>query len=369
MSPIILVALAVCLASDSTGPEAGTGPGSDLARFEFREPQMGTEFQLILYSESPATARCASRAAFDRVEELNARLSDYDPQSELMQLCAAAGGPEIKVSDDLFHLLQRADALAKASEGAFDVTIGPVGRLWRRARRRHELPRADLLAKARTLVGYRNIVLDPDRQTVRLLKPGMKLDLGGIAKGYAADEALKVLQSHGISRALVAAAGDIALGDPPPGEEGWSVAVAALRANSRPSQGSSPELILANRAVSTSGDAEQFVEIKGVRYSHILDPRTGLGLVGRSSATVIALDATTSDSLATALSVLGPEKGMALIESTPGAAAYYVRQAEKGFEVFTSNRWKDVPRRFLESTAEGGGGEKIEEMEKEESDR
>ncbi len=230
---VVAVLLATCstwLAPIATraGPEAEGGP--DLARFAFREPHMGTEFHLVLYSKDAAAARRASRAAFDRVEEINGKLSDYDPQSELMRLCAKAGGEPVVVSDDLFRVLQRSQTLAAKTGGAFDVTIGPVGRLWRRARRRRERPRADLLAEARALVGSRNIELDPERRTVRLLKAGMKLDLGGIAKGYAADEALKALRDQGIPHALMAAAGDIAAGDPPPGEEGWSVAVAPLKA-------------------------------------------------------------------------------------------------------------------------------------------
>jgi thiamine biosynthesis lipoprotein len=336
---------AICAASAlGLAPGAGrAGEGGELRRFEYREPHMGTEFKLVLYSTDEAAARLASRAAFDRIEDLNAKLSDYDPESELMRLCERAGGPPVPVGDDLFRVLESAQEFSRISDGAFDVTISPVGRLWRRARRDRKMPDPELLARARTLVDYRNVVLDPAARTVLLRKPGMKLDLGGIAKGYASDRAMDVLQSHGIRHALVAAAGDIKVSEPPPGSEGWVVAVAPLEAASG-GEGPGPSLRLTNQAVSTSGDAERFVEIGGVRYSHILDPRSGLGVVGRSSATVVAPDATMSDALATILSILGPEKGMELIEQTPGAAAFYVRATDEGFQTIASRRWDAIPK-------------------------
>jgi thiamine biosynthesis lipoprotein len=156
----------------------------------------------------------------------------------------------------------------------------------------------------------------------------MQLDLGGIAKGYAADEALAVLKKHGLDRALVAAGGDIAVSGPPPGADGWKIAIARL-----PGEKDAGRLILRDAAVSTSGDAEQFVEIDGKRYSHIVDPRTGIGLLGRMSVTVVARKGIESDSLTKVAAVLGPEKGMPIIESTEGASARMVRK--KGDELET----------------------------------
>lgn len=330
-------ALTIALVIVSTSPDEST----NLKRFAFREPHMGTEFHILLYSTDEPSARRASSSAFARVEQLNATLSDYDPNSELMRLCARAGGPPVPVSDDLFHVLKLALEISQRSAGAFDPTVSPVGRLWRRARRNHRLPDPDTLQKARSLVDYRNVRLNDQDHTVQLLKKGMKLDLGGIAKGFAADEAMKVLKAHGITRALVAAAGDIATADPPPGRSGWVVSVAPLKAAS---EGPSPALLLANQAVSTSGDAEQFVEIDGVRYSHIVDPRTGLGVQGRSSASVVAPNATTTDALATALSVLGPDEGMKLIEQSDATAAFYVRAQGDTLNVVKSKRWSTIPQ-------------------------
>lgn len=297
-------------------------PGeNELSRHEFESKHMGTTFRVVLYAADADAAKKAADAAFARVAALDAVMSDYKRDSELNRLCAAfktAVGDPVKVSDDLFFVLFKAEQLSKASDGAFDVTVGPLVQLWRHARRTQQLPDKDELAAARKKVGYKNVVLDPVQQTAKLLVPGMQLDLGGIAKGYAADEALKVLrEKHGITRALVAAAGDITCGDPPPGKDHWAVDIAPIAKGQKPRP-----LRLANASVSTSGDLEQFVEIGGVRYSHIVDPKTGLGLTGRRSVTVIAPKGVTADSMTKAVMLMPPAAGLSLVEKTPGAAAY-----------------------------------------------
>jgi thiamine biosynthesis lipoprotein len=157
----------------------------------------------------------------------------------------------------------------------------------------------------------------------------MQLDLGGIAKGYAADEAIALLKKHGIDRALVAAGGDIAVSGPPPAADGWTIAIAPLEEGEGKS---GPSLILHDAAVSTSGDAEQYVEIDGKRYSHIVDPKTGLGLVGRMSATVVAPKGVTADSLTKVVAVLGPEKAFKILESIDGVSSRFVRLTDKDKE-------------------------------------
>jgi thiamine biosynthesis lipoprotein len=290
-------------------------PGYDRAadpppsRFEFAENLMGTRFRVVLFAADAATAKRASTAAFRRVADLNGIMSDYAPESELMRLCKKAGGPAVPVSPDLFAVLARAAELSRITDGNFDVTVGPVVRLWRRSRRTRELPADADLAAARALVDYRKITLDPVARTARLAKPGMLIDLGGIAKGYAAEAAQAVLKEHGVTRALVAGGGDIAVSGPPPNKAGWEIGVA--RAPGEPADG--PTLVLHDCGVSTSGDAEQYVEIAGKRYSHIVDPRTGLGLTDSWQVTVIAPDATTSDGMTKVLCVLGPQKGLEAI--------------------------------------------------------
>src|SRR5262245_35092345 len=195
---------------------AASARGDDAKRYEFSEPHMGTRFGIIVYATDEATAKKAAKEAFARVTELNGIMSDYDSTSELMRLCSKAGGDPVKVSGELFTVLTRSQKVAKESEGAFDVTIGPVVRLWRVARRTAKLPDAERLKKARDLVGYQNIVLDEKERTVKLLKKGMQLDLGGIGKGYAADEMLRVLAKRGLTRALVSCGGDLAANESPP---------------------------------------------------------------------------------------------------------------------------------------------------------
>ena len=321
---------------------AGAHAGETLERYEFDETHMGSQFHLVLYSPDASTARRASRAAFDRIAALDAALSDYNPDSELMRLCARAGGPPVKVSDDLFDVLERAYALYERSDGAFDVTVGPVVRLWRRAFRDHKMPAADRLAEARALVGSDKLKLDPKARTVQLLKRGMKLDLGGIAKGYASQAAIDVLKKDGIDRALCAGAGDIVVSGPPPGKQGWTIGIAPLAAFGDTE--SAHRLLLANRAVSTAGDTERFVEIDGKRYSHIVDPRTGLGVVDRATVTVVADDGATADGLDTAVYGLGPERGLPLVEATDQAAALIMRQTPGGLKTYESARFGMLPK-------------------------
>jgi thiamine biosynthesis lipoprotein len=333
---------------------AAVPPGTELRRFEFQQPHMGTLFTLTLYAPDETAARAASDVAFARIAALDQMLSDYNPESELMRLCRQPFGQPVRVSDELFAILQQSQGVAELSDGAFDVTIGPVVRLWRRSRRTETLPSPEALAHAREAVGWRKLKLNSESKTVTLTVPNMQLDLGGIAKGWAADAALAVLKTHGATRALVAASGDIAAGEPPPGQRGWRVEIAApVSAPARSenlAQRAGPEtgapivhsLLLENAAVSTSGDAEQFVEIDGVRYSHIVDPRTGLGLTERLQVTVIAKRASETDSFATAVSVLGVKRGLALVEAQPGMAAVILRKAADTVVVTESARIQNL---------------------------
>ena len=318
-------------------------PGAEppLHRYEVTETHMGSEFKIILYSLDEVAARRASRAAFDRIARLDASFNDYQPESELMKLCERAGGPPVAVSADLFNILQQSKAMFERSGGAFDVTVGPVVRLWRRSRRERKLPAKETLERALSLVSSEFMTLDSKTKTVRLAKPGMKLDLGAIAKGYASDAAVQVLKEQGITRCLVAGAGDIVAGDAPPDSAGWTVGIAPLE---NPESAPDRSFTLKNGAVSTSGDTERFVEIAGKRYSHIVDSKTGLGKIDRSSVTVVANDGVTADALATAVYALGPDRGLALVENIEGASAYVVRLEEKGKVTYESKRFHSLPR-------------------------
>lgn len=286
----------------------------DLRRFEDTEPHMGTLVRITLHAPDALTASKAFRAAFARIRELDGILSDYRPDSELMRLCSRAGGTPVPVSEDLYRVLEYSQKLAAESNGAFDVTVGPLTRLWRAAREQRQLPDVTPLAAALAKCGYRNLQLDAAARTALLLQKGMVLDVGGIAKGYAAEEALAVLRKLGLPRALVAVSGDLAAGDAPPGKPGWSVGITTL-------DGSSRTLVLSNQCVSTAGDDEQHLEIGGVRYSHIVDPRIGLGLTEPIRVSVIAPSGLEADGLDTAISVLGVDAGTALAERHPQATA------------------------------------------------
>ena len=322
------------------GRQAAIPPVADFTnRFEFTQPQMGLPFRIVLYAPDPAAAQTAARAAFARIQQLNDILSDYDTDSELSRLSRTAGELRpVPLSDDLWFVLLRAQQLAARSGGAFDVTVGPYVSLWRKARREKKLPRSDLLAEARAAVGWENLQLDPRARTAKLLVPGMRLDLGAIAKGYAVDQALQVLRARGISRALVAGGGDMVAGDAPPGKRGWQIEVAPLDITNAPP---ARFVWLANSALATSGDVFQHLDLAGRRYSHILDPKTGVGLTDHSLVTVIAGDCITADSLATAVSVLGPQRGLKLIEETRGTSVHIVRQVDDRIEMTVSGVFRN----------------------------
>jgi FAD:protein FMN transferase len=301
-------------------------------RFEVEEPHMGTVVRLALYSSDQATAAAAARAAFDRIADLEATLSDYRDSSEVSRLTA---GSAVPVGRDLFAILVEAKELWRRSGGAFDVTVGPVVHLWRRTLRTGDWPDPARRQAALGLVGSEKMHLDAAARTVRLERAGMRIDLGAIAKGYAGDEALRVLRDRGVTSALVAVGGDVVAGEAPPGNAGWVVAVAA------PKSVGGGRLLLRHAAVSTSGDTEQWIERDGRRYSHILDPRTGIGLTDSRRATVVAPFGITADSLATAACVLGPTEGVALVEKTPGASAIVHQQ---GAATRASRGWSELRR-------------------------
>ena len=309
----------------------------ELHRFAFEKAEMGLPFRVTLYAPDEAAATAAADAAFARIAVLNSVFSDYDSDSELGRLSRTSGqGKAVPVSRDLWLVIERAQALAERTDGAFDITVGPLVNVWRRARRKQELPSAELIADMRARVGFKNMRLDAQARTVELLVPEMRLDCGAIAKGYAVDEALAVLKSRGIARALVAGSGDMAAGDAPPDAPGWKIEVAALDVPGAPP---AQVVHLKNSAIATSGDVFQRVEIGGRRYSHIVDPRTGTGLTDHSLVTVLAADCMTADSLATAVSVLGPERGLRLIEDTPGTAAHIARKPAEKIEFTESAHW------------------------------
>lgn len=255
---------------------------------------MGMEVRMVLHAPDEATARRAGTAAFATIAALDQRLSDYRDTSDIRVIERAA--PEaIQVHPDVLDVLTRAMDVARATDGAFDPTVAPLVALWREARAVRRLPSDTALTSARRLVGWRRVELDAANGTVRLPDAGMRLDLGGIAKGFILQRALATLREHGVAVAMIEAGGDIVAGDAPPNTGGWRVQVSAACEAAG----------LSSEALATSGATAQFVEIDGVRYSHVVDPRTGLGLTAHQTVHVRAPDGATADAWATALSVLG----------------------------------------------------------------
>jgi len=282
---------------------------------------MGSLARIKLYAADARPAGDAFRAAFDRIAQLDAILSDYNDESELNRLCRQAVGHPVPVSADLFAVLAASQNLAEDTDGAFDVTLGPVIRLWREARKAHRLPEEDALRNASARCGYRKLHLDSRSRTVTLDAPGMQLDVGGIAKGYAADAALAVLTGKGIHSALVALSGDLAFGAAPPGHRGWRIGIDSLDAAA---SDFTRVLELSDAAVSTSGDTEQHLDIGDQRYSHIINPASSVALTGYMTVTIVARRGIIADGMSTAVSVLGAQRGMAYVEKVPGVAAMIV---------------------------------------------
>jgi thiamine biosynthesis lipoprotein len=303
----------LCAACRSAAPE----------RAEFTRIAMGVRTTITIYASDSGAANAAANAAFLRIAELDQALSDWLVDSETQRVCELAGTGGLPVSEDLAFALETSLGLAAASEGLFDPTVGPLVRQWRAMRASGRLASDAERAAARELVGFRLVELDRSKRTVQLAKRGMRLDFGGIGKGLAAQAALDRLRERGLPCALVALAGDVAVGAPPPGKRGWSVALPSVQTAS----GSARVLELANAAVSTSGDAEQFVIVDGRRYAHIVDPRTGLGAESPRTATVVAPRGELADALATALALADDALAETLVARFPDTAAVLVDAA------------------------------------------
>ncbi|WP_207399062.1 FAD:protein FMN transferase [Bremerella alba] len=282
------------------------------------QPHMGTIVRIVADCDDAGHFRKATDEAFARIREIEQICSDYRSDSEVLQLSAKSPTETpILVSDDLWNVLAEAQKVNRASNGAFDITVGPLTKEWRRFRRRGQLD-SERIEAMQGSVGAQHLTLDENAQAVSLAVSNMRIDLGGIAKGYAIDAALEILTSHDIPRALVDAGGDVAVTGAPRGEAGWRVGLAGLD----PKQPPIMIAYISQCAVATSGDAFQFLEHDGKRYSHILDPRTGYGVEHRATVTVFAKSATEADAWASAISVLGPQETPNVLKQQPGIAAW-----------------------------------------------
>lgn len=313
-----LVALYVALMGSFT---AAAGAAE---RFEYSVLSMGSKLRLVIVAEDESTAKESAKAAFARLEELDNALSDWKPDSELNAVNRAAGKEAVAVGPDLIHALERSLALAARTDSAFSPTVGPAVALWREARTSGRLPDQKAISKAMVLRIDSEVIVDREAQTVRLAREGMRLDLGAIGKGIAVDELRTLLQRRGHESVLVDFGSAIAAGAAPPDRSAWQISMPGFE-----------PIELRHASVAVSGADEQFISIDGVRYSHIVNPTTGLGLTNELSAAVIAPDAATADALATAACVLGPERSLAIIGSDPSLAAS-IRDGSGEVAIFTS---------------------------------
>jgi thiamine biosynthesis lipoprotein len=254
---------------------------------------MGGNARIQVYATSELQAENAVRAAFQRIADIEQVTSDYRPTSEIRVAQLAAVQKPVALSTDLRTVLLQAQKVSKTTDGAFDITVGPLVALWREARKTGRLPDASAIAIAKAKVGYKRVDLLSGGRSLRISQPGTAIDLGGIAKGYACSQAIRALSKLGILSALVEMGGDMAASAPPPEAIGWRVQI----------EGTETILYLKNEALSTSGSTEQFVEIDGKRYSHIVDPKTGYGLGHLSQVSVRYPDGSITDPVATALCI------------------------------------------------------------------
>jgi len=316
----------------AAGCQTRPRPGLELVRRS--EPLLGTFVTVTVFAPTRARGIAVISAAFDAVRGVDALMSVHRQDSELSRLNARADSETVRVSPDLFRVIAKAQEIAEQTEGSFDITIGPLADLWGFIWKEYRLPSEEELKAVLPRVNHFLVRLDPEKCTVRFLAPGVWLDLGGIAKGYAVDCAIEKLRSLGITNAMVKAGGDLRVVGAPPGKTNWIVQLEDPRKAGRRSR-----VPLRNAALSTSGNYENFFEAEGVRYGHILNPRTGRPVQGIAACTVIAPTCMESDALATACVVFGVEKSLAkfggwypirftLMPPGPAAGTWPVRQSE-----------------------------------------
>lgn len=295
------------------------------ARAEWHQREaaiMGTRIAVELWHEDAAVAGRAMDAVFGEMHRVDALMSHYKPDSQLSQINARATVAGLKVDRELAELIDRALRLSALTDGAFDITYASVGYLY--DYRAHHRPTDAQIAAGLGAVNWRHVVVDLDASTVSFTRPGMRIDLGGIAKGYAVDRAIAILQSLGIDRASVTAGGDSRV----IGDRFGRPWVIGIRHPDDPGRVIA-RIPLVDAAISTSGDYERYFDEDGQRYHHIINPHTGRSAGGMRSVTIIGPDATTTDGLSTSVFVMGPERGIALVEGLPEVDAIVVRSDGK----------------------------------------
>lgn len=314
--PLLLVLLSMSMAPSCSNE------GQPIKKETF---VMGTKAWITIYSKDRRKALKSINKAFRELYSLDARMSNWKESSEISILNSSGDGKPHKVSKELFAVIDTALNYSRITDGAFDITARPIVTLWGFEGGKAELPEAEEIEKALKTVGYQNIVINRDSMSVRIPQ-GFELDLAGIAKGYAIDRCKEILKADGFGSALINLGGNIYAIGAPPGKKGWKIGI-------RDPLGSTDivgMLSLKDMAVATSGDYENFVELGGKRYGHIVDPKSGYPVEGVLSVTVVAPTAIASDALSTGLFVLGPDKARSVVESLKDVSAVFALPTESG---------------------------------------
>ncbi len=275
---------------------------AQLQRFSFSQPKMGSPLTITFYDADSLHAAVTAQQCFNLVDKYVLVYSDYIDSSELNLLCAKSGtGITVQVSAELMDIMLQSKMAFEKSDGSFDITLGPLTKLWRKARKEKKFPGEKMVKEKLALTGFDKIIIDSLQQTILLTQKGMQLDLGGIAQGYIAQKLINFLKENNIANALVNVSGDIAVIGAPPNTQGWVIGINVPQSDK---ELLNQQLLITNKAVTTSGDVYQFLEHNGKRYSHIINPKTGYGITSRRNVTVIANDAATADWLTKACSLL-----------------------------------------------------------------
>ena len=295
---------------------------------------MGTFARIVVIAEDSNTAKKCIETALAEIHKVDDLMSDYKSDSEISRVNKNDAKTAVHLSQSTYEVLQRSIEFSKLTRGAFDITVGPLVDLFHSAEKKQVAPTKEQIAQAKSKVGFEKLKLDEQNRTVRFAVDGMRLDLGGIAKGYAVDKAVEAMQTGGAIGGMVDLGGDIrCFGTPLKGKKHWIIGLQNPNSDKDiAGRDVMLKLQLANGAVATSGDYQQFVLIEGKRYSHIINRKTGTSTEGLSSVTIIANNATDADALATAVTVMGTEKGIALIEKLPGTEAILITSQPK-FEI------------------------------------
>lgn len=294
--------------------------GNELVRYEESRVAMACTYTIVVYGRDAASLPRIVNAGFDEIDRIDRLMSHYQADSPLSRINREAAKGPLAVEPELYDFLKECVRYSRDSDGAFDVTVGPLMKAWGFFHGEGRLPSGAELAAARAKIGYRHLIFDDAARTVQFDQAGVELDLGGIAKGYAVDCAVALLKREGITSALVSAGGSTIYGlGAPPGSVGWDV---QLQDPLRPAK-TALTLCLKDRALSMSGSAEKFFEIRGVRYSHIMDPRTARPVQGVLSVAVLTATGTAGDALDNVFYVAGVRRSRAYLKKLPNTEVFF----------------------------------------------